>query len=77
MEENIKLLINQRESINQELKNIALQELGKVALLYCTIYGNEQGVLEAGEDLCTIIAPEIMGSSGWANLVSHLKKISG
>ncbi|EOA3865766.1 hypothetical protein ACH068_001533 [Shigella flexneri] len=70
-------LLEQRRKINKELQARALTELQQVARLYNAAYGDDKGVFELGEQLCKIVAIEMLGNDGWANLVAHLRKISG
>ncbi|EMP3151665.1 hypothetical protein WDX82_005122 [Salmonella enterica] len=73
----VQALIEQRDGINKELKEHALKELKQVALIYNAAWGDDKGVFMLGEQLLTHVAPSLLGNDGWANLVSHLRKISG
>ena len=70
-------LLCNRDAIDAELKRKARDALIEAADEYIAIFGNPQGVLQMGEDLCRVIAPQKCGPGGWDALLRHLIRISG
>lgn len=61
---------------HEALEEIAFENLTVVASQYIKIYGEESGLCELAEDLCTKVAPEI-DTQAWHRIIHRIKVISG